>query len=229
MFILYKAPAPSPIPLPPRTPHLTRSYQRSLYQQETTLQFLWEAFPVLPRHKSRQGIFHLSLCCLYWLFLLTYTLVHLRLAISTASQSCVKIKRQVCPHAAPAKAPGSFEPLVKEAGTQAPAAPHHAIAAMAMARSKQNVEPATERARCRIHRLTSVLAWRQDPRRLISPRRDSWPTRTFMSTPGFGLIGRGAKSISCHETDLRFGIGDLLMLASPSWAPSNGDILRSEG
>lgn len=87
---------------------------------------------------------------------------------------------------------------------------------MAMARSKQNVETATERARCRIHRLKSVLAWRQDPRRLIGPRRDSWPNRTFMSTPGFVLIGRGAKFISCHGTDLRFGLGDLPMLPLPS-------------
>lgn len=135
-----------------------------------------------------------------WLFLLTYTLVHLRLATSTASQSCKNKKRQVCPHAAPAKAPDSFEQLVlvvKEAGTQAPTAPHHAIAAMAMARSKQNVEPAMERARCRIHRLKSILAWGQDPRRLIGLRpRDSWPTRTFLSAPGFVLIGRGARYLN---------------------------------
>lgn len=104
-------------PFPLRPLLLIRPYQPS---RSPTTQSPFEAFPVLPRHIFRQGIFHLSLCYLCRFFLLTYTSVHLWLAISTASHNCENIKRQLCPHAAPAKALDPFGTPVlaaKEAGT----------------------------------------------------------------------------------------------------------------
>lgn len=84
---------------------------------------------------------------------------------------------------------------------------------MAMVRSKQNVGPATERARrCRIHRLKSVPAGRQDRRWLLPPRRrESWPCWTvFMSYPGRYSSRSWSpllKSIFCLGIDLRLGLG----------------------